>query len=85
MVENEESSPFKIYEEKYCNRCIDYRGCLGLIDSMSMELQDSKKSGSEAFDSMLKSMGGMTFTARFKLILDCMRMRDYLDKEKFKN
>lgn len=79
MTENDESSPFKIYEEKYCNKCADYRGCLGLIDSMSMSLQDNKKSGSEALDNMVKSFGNMTFTHRFKLILDCMHMRNYLE------
>lgn len=29
------AASFKIYEETYCNKCADYRGCLGLIDSMS--------------------------------------------------
>lgn len=78
--ENEEPSPFKIYEETHCNKCADYRGCLGLIDSMSMNLQDNKKSGSEALDNMVKSFGSMTFTMRFKLVLDCMHMREYLNK-----
>lgn len=74
-------SPFKIYEEKFCNKCEDYRGCLGLIDSMSMNLQNSNlKSGSEAFDNMVKSMGGLTFATRFKMILDCIETRDYLSK-----
>lgn len=81
-METDESSPFKIYEERYCNKCADYRGCLGLIDSMSMQLQDSKKSGSEGFDSMVKSFGSITFVTRFKLILDCVEMRNYLDKNK---
>lgn len=71
------SSPFKIYEEKYCNKCADYRGCIGLIDLMSMEMQDGKKSGNEAFDNAMKNVGTMTFTTRFKLILDCAKMRDY--------
>ena len=79
MVENDESSPFKTYEEMYCNKCTDYRGCLGLIDSMSMNLQDNRKSGSEALDNMVKSFGSMTFTMRFKLVLDCMHMRRHLD------
>lgn len=77
--ESQEPSPFKIYEEKYCNKCADYRGCIGLIDLMSMEMQDSKKSGNEAFDSAMKNVGTMTFTTRFKLILDCSNMRNYLN------
>ena len=35
-------SPFKIYEDKYCSKCEDYSGCLGLIDSTTMEIQESK-------------------------------------------
>lgn len=74
-------SPFKIYEEKYCNKCEDYRGCLGLIDSMTVMLQDSKsKTGNEGLDSMVKSIGGLTFSARFKMILDCSKLRSYISK-----
>jgi len=77
------ASPFKIYEEKYCNKCEDYRGCLGLIDQMTMELQDSKsKTGNEGLDSMVKSMGGLTFSARFKMILDCSNLRNHISKIK---
>jgi len=83
VINTEESvSPFGLYEEKYCSNCQDYRGCLGLIDSMTMDLHDSKVSiGNEAFDNMIKSMGGLTFSARFKMILDCARMRDFVLKE----
>lgn len=70
-------SPFRIYEDIYCSKCEDYRGCLGLIDSTTMDLQESKGiTGDKAFDNMIKSMGGLTFSARFKMILDCARMRD---------
>lgn len=93
-VENEsqKQSPFKIYEDRYCSNCEDYRGCIGLVDSMSMNtdanMKDSKKSGYEMFDSTTKSMidnavkgmANMTFTMRFKLILDCMNMRNYIEK-----
>ncbi len=76
-------SPFKIYEEKYCNKCEDYRGCLGLIDSTTMMLQDSKPmTGNEGFDNMVKSMGGLTFSTRFKIILDCSNLRSYISKIK---
>ncbi len=88
----QEPSPFKIYEDRYCSRCEDYRGCLGLIDSMSisMDIQDSKKSGYEALDSVakdmmnsaMKSMVNMAFSMRFKLILDCTNMRKYIYKIK---
>lgn len=79
-IENQESSPFKVYEERYCNRCGDYRGCLGLIDSMSMSVEGSSiKSGNAAFDNMMKSVEGMTYTNRFKIILECMQMRSYLE------
>jgi hypothetical protein len=72
-------SPFRVYEEKYCRNCEDYRGCLGLIDSTTMDLQESKGiTGDKAFDNMIKSMGGLTFSARFKMILDCARMRDVI-------
>ncbi len=27
-------SPFKLYEDKYCSRCLDYRGCIGLIGEL---------------------------------------------------
>ena len=77
------ASPFKIYEERYCSQCEDYRGCLGLIDSMTMELQDPKsKTGNEGLDSMVKSMGGLTFSARFKMILDCSNLRNHISKIK---
>lgn len=76
-------SPFKTYEEKYCNKCEDYRGCLGLIDSMTMMLQDSKPmTGNEGFDNMVKSMGGLTFSTRFKMILDCSTLRSSISKIK---
>lgn len=72
-------SPFGLYEDKYCSKCQDYRGCLGLIDSTTMDLQESKGiTGDKAFDNMIKSMGGLTFSARFKMILDCARMRDVI-------
>lgn len=72
-------SPFKIYEEKYCSKCEDYRGCIGLIDSTTMDLQDSKVvTGDKGLDSMIKNMGGLTFSVRFKMILDCSRMRDII-------
>lgn len=88
----QEPSPFKIYEDKYCSKCEDYRGCLGLIDSMSisMDTQDGKKPGYEALDSVtknmmnsaMKSMVNMAFSMRFKLILDCTNMRKYISKIK---
>lgn len=84
----QEPSPFKIYEERYCSKCEDYRGCIGLIDSMSMSMdtQDNKKPGYEALDSTtknminsaMKSMVNMAFSARFKIILDCTNMRNYI-------
>jgi len=77
------ASPFKIYEERYCNKCEDYRGCLGLIDQMTMELQDTKsKTGYEGLDNMVKSIGGLTFSARFKMILDCSKLRSYISRIK---
>lgn len=89
IIENKEEmtniegniSPFKIYEDIYCSKCEDYRGCLGLIDSTTMDLQDSKvTTGDKGFDNMIKSMGSITFSARFKMILDCARMRDVVSK-----
>jgi hypothetical protein len=42
-----------------------------------MELQDSSIStGNSGLDNMVKSMGGITFSSRFKMILDCARLRD---------
>jgi len=77
----QEPSPFKIYEERYCNTCNDYLGCIGLIDSITMSLQDSKATlGNESLDSLIKSMGGLTFTTRFKIILDCMELRNFISK-----
>lgn len=88
-IENEvqelkqEPSPFKIYEDMYCNSCGDYRGCLGLIDSMTVNLQDSKAmSGNESLDNLVKSMGGLTFSTRFKIILDCSNLRNHISKIK---
>lgn len=92
--ESQKQSPFKIYEDKHCSNCEDYRGCIGLIDSMAMDtntnMQNSKKSGFEMLDSTtrsmidsaVKGMTNMTFTMRFKLILDCMNMRKYLETYK---
>ena len=84
QMENKEEggiSPFKIYEDMYCNQCEDHRGCLGLIDSMTMAIQESRATtGNEAFDSMIKSMGGLTFSTRFKIILDCAHLRDIISK-----
>lgn len=82
---NQKPSPFKIYEDMYCSECEDYRGCLGLIDSIAMNTQESKKSGYEALDNALKSMGSIVFASRFKLILDCMEMRNYLGNTTQKN
>ena len=80
-IKEESISPFKIYENQYCDKCEDYMGCLGLIDSTTMALQDSNVStGNEAFDSMVKSMGGLTFSARFKMILDCAQLRNMVSK-----
>lgn len=76
-------SPFKAYEEKFCYKCEDYKGCIGLIDSMTMIMQDSKSlTGNEAFDNMLKGMGRLTFSTRFKMILDCSNLRSYISKIK---
>ena len=92
IVENKEEmmniegniSPFGSYEEKYCNKCQDYRGCLGLIDSTTMDLQDSKvTTGDKGFDNMIKSMGGLTFSTRFKIILNCAHLRDIVSKIDF--
>lgn len=48
----------KIYEDEYCSRCEDYKGCLGLIDSMAadMDTQDSKKPGYETLDNATRGM-----------------------------
>ena len=88
-MKNEEEggiSPFKIYEDIYCNKCEDHRGCLGLIDSMTMALQESKATtGNEAVDGMIKNMGGLTFSTRFKIILDCAHLRDIISKINVQN
>ncbi len=74
-------SPFRIYEDMYCSKCEDYRGCIGLIDSTAMDFQDSKGiTGDKTFDNVIKNMGGLTFSARFRMILDCSRMRDIVSK-----
>lgn len=83
-IDNEES-PFKIYERRYCEKCQDYNGCIGLIDTMTMELQNSNTMLGSGFDNMIKSMGGLTFTTRFKMILDCIKARNYLSKIDLQN
>lgn len=90
--ENKEPSPFKIYENRFCSECQDYRGCIGLIDSMAVytDTQDIIKPGYEALDSTTKAMingamkglTNMAFTMRFKLILDCSNLRNYINKIK---
>lgn len=76
-LEELSQSPFKIYEDMFCSKCEDYKGCLGLIDSSTMEIQNADIStGSKSMDSMVKSMGGLTFSVRFKMILDCARLRE---------
>lgn len=74
-------SPFGLYEDMYCSKCQDYRGCIGLIDSTSMALQDSNMiTGDKGFDNVIKSMGGLTFSTRFRAILDCARLRNIVSK-----
>lgn len=55
MVDVERAkSPFKIYEEMYCDKCGDRDGCFGL----------------------------MSFSTKFRMILDCSSLRNHISKTK---
>lgn len=77
-------SPFSIYEDKFCNKCDDYGGCIGLISSASTSIgiEDSsqgqintKNIGDKMFLDMVKGMGVSLYTYKFKMILECMEAR----------
>lgn len=78
-------SPFKIYEDKYCSRCQDYRGCIGLIDNLAIKMQDpdTLKGLPEEMTAFLKHIlesSGMGSGQRFSLIATCMGARHHMNK-----
>ena len=77
-------SPFKIYEDKYCSRCQDYRGCIGLIDNLAIKMQnpDTIKGLPEEMTAFLKHIlesSGMGSGQRFGLIATCMGARHHME------
>lgn len=83
VEDDKEPSPFKIYEDKYCSRCQDYHGCIGLIDNLTLKMQDPAR-----LDGLPKEMAqvmnhlntslGMGSGQRFQLIATCMGARNYM-------
>lgn len=76
-------SPFRKYEETYCNECDDYGGCIGLVVSMSTGagetgLDFGHKATNEWINNMQKNMGASLFTSRYELILKCIKAREWL-------
>lgn len=77
-------SPFKIYEDKYCSRCQDYRGCIGLIDAVTIKMQNPEtvKGLPEELIAFLKHIlesSGMGSGQRFGLIATCMGARHHME------
>jgi len=77
-------SPFKIYEDKYCSRCQDYRGCIGLIDNLAIKMQnpDTIKGLPDEMSAFLKNIlasAGMGSGQRFGLIATCMGARHHME------
>lgn len=77
-------SPFKIYEDKYCSRCQDYRGCIGLIDNLAIKMQnpDTIKGLPDEMAGFLKNIlasAGMGSGQRFGLIATCMGARHHME------
>lgn len=79
-------SPFSMYEEKFCNTCDHYNGCIGLISSASTSIgiEDTsqlqlKLPGDKMFSDMVKGMGVSLYTHKFKMILDCMEARKLMN------
>jgi len=77
-------SPFKIYEDKYCSRCQDYRGCIGLIDNLAIKMQDPDTlkglpDGMTAFLKQILESSGMGSGQRFSLIATCMGARHHME------
>jgi len=77
-------SPFKIYEDKYCSRCQDYRGCIGLIDNLAIKMQnpDTIKGLPDEMAGFLKNLlasAGMGSGQRFGLIATCMGARHHME------
>lgn len=76
-------SPFAIYEDKFCNKCDNYSGCIGLVSSTSTSIgiEDNEKQintkniGDKMFLDMVKGMGVSLYTHKFKMILECMEAR----------
>lgn len=79
-------SPFSIYEEKFCNICSEYNGCIGLISSASTSIGIEENintknmlSGDKMFLDMVKGMGVSLYAHKFKMILDCMDARKLMN------
>lgn len=76
-------SPFSIYEDKFCNKCDDYSGCIGVISSASTSIGvedtnqqvNTKSTGEKILLDMVKGMGVSLYTHKFKMMLDCMKAR----------
>lgn len=86
LADDKEPSPFKIYEDKYCSRCQDYFGCIGLIDNLAVKMQnpDTMKGLPDemaAFIKHLMESSGMGSGQRFSLITTCMGARNYMEKQ----
>ncbi len=77
-------SPFRKYEETYCNGCDDYNGCIGLVVKMSAGMGESvedfgHKATNEWINSMQRSIGSSLFTSKYELISKCMNARKWVD------
>lgn len=81
MMENR--SPFKLFEDEYCNKCEDYNGCIGFILSTSAvgtgdtgEKDKKRYSDIEnAYFEMVKNIGISMFIQKYSMILNCMKAR----------
>jgi len=83
-------SPFKIYEDKYCIKCQDYPGCIGLIDNLAIKMQnpDTVKGLPNEMSAFLKNImesSGMGSGQRFGLITTCMGARHHMENQNKKS
>lgn len=84
--DDKDPSPFKIYEDKYCIKCQDYPGCIGLIDNLAIKMQtpDTVKGMPDEMNAFLKHImesSGMGSGQRFTLIATCMGARYHMEKQ----
>lgn len=83
--DDKEPSPFKRYEDKYCIKCQDYPGCIGLIDNLTIKMQnpDTIKGLPDEMSDFLKYImesSAIGSGQRFGIIATCMGARYHMEQ-----